>query len=272
MMISSPVAPAAKPALATAPAATPAPAAPAATPATGTTAPTAPSATPAPGTPAPATVGQPAPRADTSQQAVIDKLMQTSATEAIGEVDAQLAKVASLTVGGGTPEGANGAKVASALLTDASMMLQHAHVKAMEQIRTLAGELHMQLMSSASGLAFMGGQVSTAGQAKEPVKLADIAAGPIAATRATMADVVAALRPAEAPAPIAVPPAAPAPNADGAGQSHTGDGEPPVPAGAAVRVPAPAPGSVPVPGPVPVPAAANGNGGVAGAAVTRPAP
>jgi hypothetical protein len=146
---------------------------------------------------------------------VLDKLDATSATDAIAQVTDQLAKVSSLSVGGGTPEGIESAKAASAMLTDASMLLQHAHVKAIEQIRTMATELHVRLMSSASGLAYMGGQVALAGQSKEPVKLADIIAAPVKETTQTMADVTAVLAPmAPAPAPA---PAAPTPPPPGNG-------------------------------------------------------
>lgn len=177
-----------------------------------------------------------------AKAAVIDKLMKTSAQEAISEVDAHLAKVASLSVGGGTPEGTQGAKVASALLTDASMLLQHAHTKALEQIRTLAGELHLKLMSSASGLAYMGGQVAIAGQSKQPVKLAEIAAGPIAETKATMAEVVAALGATAKAAPAPATPAAPA-----AANGNGGVAGPAVPAPTPNVAPAPAPGKGPNP-------------------------
>lgn len=180
------------------PSTTPASRAPGSPPA-GTTAP-APTPAPAPAPAPPTGQGGGAPAdAAAATQAVIDRLMKTSASEAIEQVDARLAKVASITVGGATPEGTQGAKVASALLTDASMLLQHAHVKTMEQLRAIAGELHLKLMSSSSALAFLGGQVSVAGQSKEPVKLAEVAAGPIAQTKATIADVVAALAPPAAP-------------------------------------------------------------------------
>jgi hypothetical protein len=202
---------------------------------------------PAPADPAtsPPAAGDAAPAdaAAAAKQAMLDKLDATSATEAIAQVDAHLTKVASLSVGGGTPEGANGAKAASALLTDASMLLQHAHVKAMEQLRTMATELHVRLMSSASGLAYMGGQVAVAGQSKEPVKLADIIAGPAQETKATMADVVAAITPKGAPA--APPPEVVSPPAK--------QPEEPAPPAA----------------PVPTPAAPNGNTGVV--APTAPA-
>lgn len=209
---------------------------------------TAPAAAPASGTTPPATGASPAPtgapkspptpaEVEQAKAAVVDKLMATSAADALGTVDAHLAKLATLTVGGGTPQGVAGAKEATALLTDASMMLQHAHVKAMEQLRAMAGELHMRLMSSASGLAYMGGQVQLAGGSKEPIKLADIAAGPIAETKATMADVVAALtppktaHPAKDPAAPAAPAAAaPAPGASAAPAAPAAPSAPAAPA------------------------------------------
>ena len=124
--------------------------------------------------PGSATTQTPDADAAASQQAAIVKLQKTSAADALAQVDVHLAKIASLSVGGGTPEGTQGAKVASMLLTDASMLLQHADVQAMQQLRNMATELHMRLMSSASGLAFMGGQVALAGGSKTPIKLGEI--------------------------------------------------------------------------------------------------
>jgi hypothetical protein len=208
----------------------PKPSAPAPAPATGTpAAPTpaggaAPATTPAPsgqaadgaaqGKPAPSGDAAPADAAAAAKQAVFEKLEKTTATDAITQVGSHLDKISSLSIGGGTPEGAESAKVATALLTDASMLIQHAHVKSMEQLRTMATELHVKLMSSASGLAFMGGQVAIAGQSKEAIKLADIAAGPITETKQTIAEVMTALAPKDA-APAAAAgtaPATPAPN------------------------------------------------------------
>ncbi len=182
-----------------------------------------------------------------AQQAVVEKLQSTSAADAIAQVDDHLTKLSTLTVGGGTPEGLKGVKDATALLTDSSMLLQHAHVKAMEQLRDMATELQMRVMGSVSGLAFMGGQVSIAGQSKTPVKLADITAGPITEAKAIMADVVAAITPK-----------APADAADAAPAADT-------------PAPAPAPAATPAPATeakaIPVPPAANGNTGVAGGVV-----
>jgi hypothetical protein len=166
----------------------------------------------APAAPAPASGAAPADAA-AAKQAVFEKLEKTTATDAITQVGSHLDKIASLSIGGGTPAGVESAKVASALLTDASMLIQHAHVKSMEQLRTMATELHVKLMSSASGLAFMGGQVAIAGQSKEAIKLADIAAGPIGETKQTIAEVMTALAPKDGAAPAAgTAPAKPAPN------------------------------------------------------------
>ncbi|MEO6866996.1 MAG: hypothetical protein ABI200_03150 [Gaiellales bacterium] len=214
----------------------PAPAGPAAPPAP-TAPPAAKDGTPAPktgtpvpdgSTPPPAGSTAPADAADAAAK-VIEQLANTSAIDAMTQVNAQLDKVATLSVGGGTPEGVENAKVASALLTDSSMMLQHAHTKALEQLRTIAGELHLQLMSASSGLAFLGGQVALAGQSKEPVQLAEIAVGPINETKKTMIAVSEVLEAAATPAPTGPAPAAPETGAS-----------------------------------VPIPNAPNGNGGVAG--------
>ncbi len=176
-------------------------------------------------TPAPGGAAAPVDAA-AAKQSIIEKLQSTSAADAIAQVDSHLEKLSALSVGGGTPEGQQTTKIASALLTDSSMLLQHAHVKAMEQLRDMATELQMRVMSSVSGLAYMGGQVAIAGQSKTPVKLADIAGGPITETKATMGDVIAAITPKDAPQADA-----PAPDAKT----------------------------------VPVPTAPNGNTGVAGA-------
>ena len=208
---------------------------------------------------APAPNGGSAPvDAAAAKQAIIEKLQSTSAADAIAQVDGQLAKLSTLTVGGGTPESLQSTKAATTLLTDSSMLLQHAHVKAMEQIRDIATELQMRVMSSVSGLAYMGGQVAIAGQSKNPVKLSEIAAGPITETKAIMADVIAAITP-KAPA-------------DGGGAAPAGD----APAGGAPAATTPpaadaAPDAPPAAAPtpdaksVPVPNAPNGNTGVAGA-------
>jgi hypothetical protein len=245
------------------------------------TAPTAPAGQAADGAaqhgPAPNGDAAPADAAAAAKQAVLDKLEQTTASDAIAKVDDHLAKLSTLSVGGGTPEGAQGAKVASALLTDSSMLLQHAHVKAMEQLRTMATELHMRMMSSVSGLAYIGGQVAMAGQSKAPVKLADIAAGPITQTKETMSDVLAAIMPKEDV--VAGPPAVP-----GAPDAPTVPGAPTAPDATAPTAPAApgAPSAPDAPKPaadtpkpaadtpkpdakaVPVPSAPNGNTGVAG--------
>ena len=229
MMVTTPV-PSAAPKAAPAPA----PAAPA----TATPKPTVPAADDAPSSPAtsqaaagakgdakaPPAGGAAAPAdAEAAKQAVLDELEKTTAQDAIAKVDDHLEKIAALTVGGGTPEGAQSAKVASALLTDSSMLLQHAHIKAIEQLRTMAAELNMRVMSSASGLAFLGGQVALAGQSKEPVKLADIVAGPIKDTKAAMADVISAITPkdakGDAPAKGDASPAAPATPATSSGNT-----------------------------------------------------
>lgn len=188
MMISSPVPSAPKPMPATAPTSTGGPAAP---------------AVPVP----PAD----APGAADPKQAVVDKLMKTSATEAMGQVDERLTQLSKLTIGGATPEGVKGATHAANLLTDASMLLQHAHVEAMKELRQLEGGLHVRLMSSASGLAFLGGQIAVAGQSSKPVKLADVAANQIAETGTAMHDVAAVLTAATAPAADGPPAPAPAP-------------------------------------------------------------
>lgn len=149
---------------------------------------------------APAPGGGAAPvDAAAARQSIIEKLQATSAADAIAQVDGHLEKLSALSVGGGTPEALQTTKVASALLTDSSMLLQHAHVKAMEQLRDMATELQMRVMSSVSGLAYLGGQVAIAGQSKTPVKLADIAAGPITETKATMGDVISAITPKDVP-------------------------------------------------------------------------
>ncbi len=162
--------------------------------------------------PAPNGGAAPADAAAAAKQAIIEKLEQTTASDAMAQVDEHLGKLAALSVGGGTPEGAQSAKVASALLTDSSMLLQHAHVKAMETIRNMATELHMRLMSSVSGLAYMGGQVAVAGQSETPVKIAEIAAGPIAETKATMTDVIDAITPKDVSPTDAKVPVPNAPN------------------------------------------------------------
>lgn len=204
MMISNPpptvAIPATAPAASAAPAASlPLPAAPA------TSAPTPPGPTPTASTPGPAPA-TPGPSADPGAPTAVEQLMATSAADALGKVDATLAKVAALTVGGGTPAGVASAKAAGALLTDASLFLQHAHVKAMEQLRSFASELSLQVMGSAAGLAFIGGQVATAGQSKVAVPLAGVIAEPAAATKATMAKVADVLDGANiAPAPSPVP-------------------------------------------------------------------
>ncbi|MCW2925118.1 MAG: hypothetical protein JWM98_2522 [Thermoleophilia bacterium] len=164
-----------------------------------------------------------------AKTAVIDRLMKTSAGEAMAEVDGNLAKLSALTVGGPGPEGAKDAAAATALLTDSSMLLQHAHVKAMEDLHQLAGDLHVRLMSSASGLAFIGGQVAAAGQSKTPVKVAEVAAGQIAETEEAMHDVAAVLSALNAPA-------APKPDAgEVVNQTHAPNGNggfaPPITAG-----------------------------------------
>ncbi|MCW2921529.1 MAG: hypothetical protein JWL76_1403 [Thermoleophilia bacterium] len=205
---------------------------------------------------APAPNGGAAPvDAAAAKQAIIEKLQTTTASDAIAQVDDHLAKLSMLSVGGGTPEGQQSTKAATSLLTDSSMLLQHAHVKAMEQLRDMATELQMRVMSSVSGLAYMGGQVAMAGQSKTPVKLSEIAAGPINETKAIMADVIAAITP-KAPADAAGAAEAPPVAAPGADAPPPADSK--APQGAPASAPAPDAKSVPVPN------APNGNTGVAG--------
>ena len=196
-----------------------------------------------------------------AKQSVIEKLQSTTAAAAIAQVDEHLGKLATMSVGGGTPEGAESAKVASALLTDSSLLLQHANVKALETLRDLATELQMRVMNSVSGLAYIGGQVAIAGQSKTPVNLADITAGPISETKAAMADVVEAITPKDAPAADTPPPA---------GDTPPPAGDTPPPAGDKVVTPEASRIGTPTGAEksdtaiIPVPDAPNGNTGVAG--------
>jgi hypothetical protein len=184
----------------------------------------APAPAPAPTTPKPSAPGAPAnpsgPQtpADAAAQkaAMLDKLMKTTAVEAITQVGGNLKALSQLTVGGGTPEGQKAAQTATALLTDSSMMLQQADLKAVLQLHDAAAELHARLMGSATSLAFLAGQLAIAGQSKQPIKVADVAKDNIAQAVATMQATLTALTPpkdgapASAPGPTTTPAPAPA--------------------------------------------------------------
>lgn len=208
MMISSPIPPVAA-AAAAPPAATPtAPATPAATP----TAPATPAAALADNAPVPAGAASgpdDAPPIPTREQA-IRETMSMSAQDAAAAVASNFEALGKLTVGGGTKEGVEHAKLASMLLSNSSSMLQLAHLKASEHLRSLADELDMQMMGAATNLAFVGGQVALAGGAKQPIKVAELAAQPMAMTTAALTDVLAAITPTSAPAspPASAPDAA----------------------------------------------------------------
>lgn len=246
MMISTPI-----PAMAAAPAAPPAPDAPPPT-ATPVTAPAAPA--PDDGPPPAGAAPKPGddPSIPTKEQAIAET-MSMSAQDAAAAVASNFDALGKLTVGGGTKEGAEHAKLASMLLTNSSNMLQLAHLKASEHLRSLADELDMQMMSSATNLAFLGGQIALAGSSAQPVRVAELAAEPIARSSAALAGVLAMIQPATAPQP------------DGASQ------EPPTAPGAPATdgplepAPAPTPGSAPAPTPDPGPGPAPAPGPAAGA-------
>jgi hypothetical protein len=147
-----------------------------------------------------------------SKEEAVKQIMSMSASDAVAAAGEELTSVGKMTIGGGTPEGAEKAKAAAALLSNTSQMVQLAHLKATDQLRSIADELDVRMMSAASGLAFMGGQIALAGASKTPINLADVAKGPIAETQAILAEVVKALGGAAAPAAPAAPtaPAAPA--------------------------------------------------------------
>jgi hypothetical protein len=226
----------------------PTPSAPATPPAGGKPAPTAPTVPGAPTAPtggATPPAGTPADAA-AAKAALLDKLMKTTAADAIAQVSGHLEQLGKMTIGGGTPEGIKAAKDASALLTDASMLLQHADVKVMEQLHDKAAELHMKLMGSATGLAFLGGQLAVAGQSKEPIKVGEVAAERIKDTVMTMQAALTALGATAGPA--GTPPA-------GAGGTPASSGTTPAPSTAPTPSgTAPAPAPTPAPAPAPAPA------------------
>lgn len=193
----------------------------------------------APGAPKPP-AGEDAP-IPTREQAIAET-MSMSAHDAVAAVASNFDTLGKLTVGGGTKEGADHAKLASMLLSNSSNMVQLAHLKATEHLRSLADELDLRIISTATNLAAMGGQVALAGGSPTPVKIAEFAGAEVGKTVTAMKELLAIID----PKPVgggAAPDVAPAPDI------------------------APAPDAAPTPDAktVPVPSAPNGNTGVAGA-------
>lgn len=177
----------------------------------GPTGPTSPPHAPSGDAPLPKDDGAPgapkAPADENPAKAAAEKLLNTGALEAFTQVGDHLTQLAKMKVGGGTPEGTESAKAATALLTDASVLLQQADSKLLEQLHAAADQVHLRLMASSTDLAVLGGQLAVAGSTKHVVNVGEVAQERFGATAATMQAAIELLAPVvskgggDAPAP-----------------------------------------------------------------------
>lgn len=139
-----------------------------------------PSATPAtpatPGAKAPAGAAPGQPGAKPDLAAVVNMPV----ADAVKAATSHLAKLLTMTVGGGTKEGIAAARQAAALLQDTSLLVQVVHRNALASAKQpLAPETEINLMMLASGMAGASAQVASAGAAStKPLPLKDLLAKP----------------------------------------------------------------------------------------------